>query len=105
MPAIALRPRRLHARPRLPVLRRYGVEIGWASFASVNYAAMVIWPSWETIPFHFVWISLTLVYGFRVWPVRATLGVLAFVMSVTSVSISLDAFEGIQLWGELFEVR
>ena len=26
-----------------------------------------LWPSWETIPFHFVWISLTLVYGFRVW--------------------------------------
>ena len=104
MPAIALRPRRLHARPRLPFLRQYGVELGWASFASVNYAAMIIWPSWETIPFHFVWISLTLVYGFRVWPVRTTLGVLAFVMGVTAVSISFDAFEGIQLWGELFEV-
>ena len=25
-----------------------------------NYAAMIAWPSWETIPFHFVWISLTL---------------------------------------------
>ena len=25
---------------------------------------------WETIPFHFVWISLTLVYGFRVWAMR-----------------------------------
>jgi signal transduction histidine kinase len=105
MPVIALRPRlRVGAPPRLRLIRRYGVEIGWASFAAVNYAAMIIWPSWETIPFHFVWISLTLVYGFRVWPVRSTLGVLAFVMGTTSVSISFDAFDGIQLWGELFEV-
>ncbi len=46
------------------------------AFAVANYAAMIAWPSWETIPFHFVWISLTLLYGFRVWPLRATLIVL-----------------------------
>jgi signal transduction histidine kinase len=85
-------------------LRRYGVELLWAAFALVNYAAMVVWPSWETIPFHFVWISLTLLYGFRVWPTRMTLTILATVMALTGASIMLDAFRGIQLWGELFEV-
>jgi signal transduction histidine kinase len=85
-------------------LRRYRVELLWLAFATINYVAMIAWPSWETIPFHFVWISLTLLYGFRVWPVRATLIVLACVMIATGISISLDAFEGIQLWGELFEV-
>jgi signal transduction histidine kinase len=84
--------------------RRYRVEILWALFAMANYAAMIAWPSWETIPFHFVWISLTLLYGFRVWPMRATLIVLGFVVVFTGASIMLDAFEGIQLWGELFEV-
>src|SRR5690242_89244 len=84
--------------------RRYRVELMWAAFAAANYAAMVAWPSWETIPFHFVWISLTLLYGFRVWPMRATLIVLGFVVVLTGASIMLDAFEGIQLWGELFEV-
>ncbi len=54
-----------------------GVELLWVAFAAANYAAMIAWPSWETIPFHFVWISLTLLYGFRVWPLRATLVVLA----------------------------
>src|SRR5205085_986638 len=83
------------------VLRRYQVELLWLGFAVLNYAAMIAWPSWETIPFHFVWISLTLLYGFRVWPTRATLIVLAGVMLATAASISLDAFEGIQLWGEL----
>jgi signal transduction histidine kinase len=94
------------ARPRevLAPLGRYQVELLWAAFAAANFAAMVAWPSWETIPFHFVWISLTLLYGFRVWPMRATMIVLAAVMLTTAASISLDAFDGIQLWGELFEV-
>jgi signal transduction histidine kinase len=83
---------------------RYDVELLWLAFAVVNYAAMIAWPSWETIPFHFVWISLTLVYGFRVWSARPTLLVLASVVLATSVSISSDAFDGSQLWGELFEV-
>jgi signal transduction histidine kinase len=65
---------------------------------------MIAWPSWETIPFHFVWISLTLLYGFRVWDIRPTLIVLACVMAMTGFSIGVDAFHGIQLWGELFEV-
>jgi signal transduction histidine kinase len=85
-------------------LRRYRVELLWLAFAVANYAAMIAWPSWETIPFHFVWISLTLLYGFRVWRTRATLMVLAGVMAATGASISFDAFRGIQLWGELFEV-
>ncbi len=84
--------------------RRYRVEVLWAAFAAANYAAMIAWPAWETIPFHFVWISLTLLYGFRVWPMRATLLVLGFVVVFTGASIMFDAFDGVQLWGELFEV-
>jgi signal transduction histidine kinase len=85
-------------------LRRYRVELVWTAFAAGNWGAMIAVPAWETIPFHFVWISLTLVYGFRVWPTRATLIVLAAVAAATGGSILLDTFDGIQLWGELFEV-
>jgi signal transduction histidine kinase len=84
--------------------RRQRVEIVWAAFVGANYAAMVAWPSWETIPFHFVWISLTLLYGFRVWAMGPTFIVLGSVVVLTGFSIGLDAFHGIQLWGELFEV-
>jgi signal transduction histidine kinase len=89
---------------KLETLRRHHVELAWGLFAAANYAAMIMWPTWETIPFHFVWISLTLLYGFRVWGMRATLIVLICVMTATAGSIGLDAFHGIQLWGELFEV-
>ena len=85
-------------------LRSNPLEAGWAVFAVANWVAMVAWPSWETIPFHFVWISLTIVYGIRTWSMRTTWAVLSVVILATGASIFSDAFEGIQLWGELFEV-
>jgi signal transduction histidine kinase len=85
-------------------LRFRKLELAWAAFAVANLVAMGIWPSWETIPFHFVWISLTLLYGFRVWGFRATALVLTAVIAATGSLILVDAFAGIQLWGELFEV-
>jgi signal transduction histidine kinase len=85
-------------------LRRNRVELLWGLFAFANWGAMVAWPSWETIPFHFVWISLTLVYGFRVWGALTTWAILGSVIAFTGASIFADAFEGLQLWGELFEV-
>ena len=85
-------------------LRRRRVELAWGAFAVANLVAMRLWESWETIPFHFIWVSLTLVYGFRVWRPTVTYGVLAFVFVSTGVLILSDAFSGDQLWGELFEV-
>jgi signal transduction histidine kinase len=86
------------------LLRRNGVELAWAAFAAANLVAMALVPSWETIPFHFIWISLTLVYGFRVWSPGNTGFVLGLVIVATGGLILSDAFNGEQLWGELFEV-
>jgi signal transduction histidine kinase len=85
-------------------VRHRGVEAAWFVFAAANLVAMELWPSWETIPFHFIWISLTLIYGFRVWEPRSTGIVLGLVIAGTGALILTDAFDGSQLWGELFEV-
>jgi signal transduction histidine kinase len=85
-------------------LRHRGVESAWLAFALANLVAMALWPSWETIPFHFIWISLTLVYGFRVWNPGPTGVVLGLVILGTGSLILRDTFAGSQLWGELFEV-
>jgi signal transduction histidine kinase len=85
-------------------LRRNRVELAWGAFALANLVAMGLVPSWETIPFHFIWISLTLVYGFRVWSPGNTGFVLGLVILATGGLILNDAFSGEQLWGELFEV-
>ena len=90
--------------PGIDLLRRRPLELLWGVFAIANLLAMVVWPGWETIPFHFIWISLTLVYGFRVWRPAATNLTLLAVIASTGALILQDAFKGQQLWGELFEV-
>jgi signal transduction histidine kinase len=86
------------------LLRRRRVEVAWAVFALANLVFMGLWPGWETIPFHFIWISLTIVYGFRVWRPAGTYLTLTAVVAATGGLILEDAFSGDQLWGELFEV-
>lgn len=90
--------------PAIASLRRRPVELAWAAFAVANLVAMGVWANWETIPFHFIWISLTIVYGFRVWRMTGTLLTLLAVAIATGAFIFVDAFDGAQLWGELFEV-
>jgi signal transduction histidine kinase len=90
--------------PAIAWLRRRPLEAAWVVFALANLAAMRLWESWETIPFHFIWISLTLLYGFRTWRLTPTYVVLSLVVLSSGALILSDAFAGEQLWGELFEV-
>src|SRR3954464_1689355 len=43
---------------------------------------MVALDEWQTVPFHLVWVSLTILYGFRVW----RLGAMAFVLIVVGLT-------------------
>ena len=88
----------------MPRLRLTGLELAWGAFAVANLVAMAVWEAWETIPFHFIWVSLTLLYGFRVWRVGPMLGVLGFVIVSTGSLILYDVHVGSQLGGELTEV-
>jgi signal transduction histidine kinase len=85
-------------------LRRYRVELLWAVVVAASFLAMLAWPTWETIPFYVVWISLTLVYGLRRWPVGPTLVVMLGVMALTAVPIAFDVVRGIQPWERLVRV-
>jgi signal transduction histidine kinase len=71
----------------MPAIRsriaRHWPELAWAAFATANIAVMLWLQEWQTVPFHFVWVSLTILYGFRVWSPAATALVLA-VISVTT---------------------
>ena len=80
------------------------LDAGWLAFALANVGAMLLWPSWETIPFHLIWFSLTVLYGFRVWALKPTYVVLTVQGLVTGLLIASDASNGTQEWGELFEV-
>jgi signal transduction histidine kinase len=86
------------------LLRHRAVELAWLAFALANLLAMMRWERWETIPFHFIWVSLTLVYGFRIWKPLSTGLTLVFVVFSTGVLILIDISNNAQEWGELFEV-
>ena len=80
------------------------IDVAWVLFSVVNLICILVFSRWETIPFHFIWISLTLLYGFRVWATRPTLWVLAVVMVATFAAIGWDVYQGAQSVDELNEV-
>jgi signal transduction histidine kinase len=90
--------------PAIGLRRLDRLETTWVAFAIVNVGAMLAWPSWETIPFHLIWFTLTVLYGFRVWALKPTFAVLIAQGIVTGLLIAHDAMNGTQEWGELFEV-
>jgi two-component system, OmpR family, sensor kinase len=84
--------------------RRYRVEVCWWIFVLINVAGILIFREWATVPFHFIWISLTLLYGWRVWAMRPTSAALATVIVVTGVSLGADVVSGDQAPDELAEI-
>jgi signal transduction histidine kinase len=80
------------------------VDAAWVVFSAANLCAMWVFSHWETVPFHFIWISLTILYGFRVWALRPTLWVLIAVMVTTAAVLSYDVRTGAQSIDELNEV-
>ncbi|TMK59755.1 MAG: HAMP domain-containing histidine kinase, partial [Actinobacteria bacterium] len=84
--------------------RERWIDVAWVVFSLANLAAMLVIPTWETVPFHFIWVSLTVLYGFRVWRTRPTLTVLAAVMGLTGVFIGIDYSRGAQPLDEITEV-
>jgi signal transduction histidine kinase len=85
-------------------LRRRWVEVAWGVFAAANVTVIVLVSRWETIPFHFVWVSLTLVYGFRHWRFRTTMLLLLAVIAVTGTALAVSIARGHQGPDELAEV-
>src|SRR6266511_3011839 len=86
-------------------LRQLGwLEVAWVGFAVANLGGMWLVPTWETVPFHFIWISLTVVYGFRVWDLERTGWVLAAVVSSTGALLMLEVSKSFQPPDELTEV-
>ncbi len=80
------------------------LDLIWGVFSAINLIAIYRFAYWETVPFHFIWISLTLLYGFRSWPTRPTMWILGAVMLTTGFGIGLDIWRGSEPREELTEV-
>ena len=55
------------------LVRRRWPELLWSLFVVANLLVIARIADLETVPFHFVWVSLTLLFGVRGWSSRATI--------------------------------
>jgi len=80
------------------------IDLAWVGFAVANLVAMALLPTWETVPFHFIWVSLTLLYGYRVWDSQRTGWVLVAVVVSTGAVLEREVAQSFQPADELTEV-
>jgi signal transduction histidine kinase len=98
MPAVpALRHGLQRLRPLWP-------DIAWAAFVGLNLVAMRLLPAWQTVPFLAIWVSLTVVYGFRLWRLQPTILTMAAVTLATGGIIFVQVLKGQQDLDYLAEV-
>jgi signal transduction histidine kinase len=80
------------------------LRVAWFVGATACVVAMIMYPARETIPFHLIWIGLSLVYGFALWrPVELAATVVA-VSAITGAILVHHAVSGHIHWQEVFEV-
>jgi signal transduction histidine kinase len=85
-------------------LRSSWVDIVWAVFVGVNLLGMREMGAWSTVPFLVIWVSLTLVYGFRMWRLQPAILTVAVVTLATGGIIVAQVVDGQQEADYLVEV-
>lgn len=86
------------------VVRPYRVDLAWAAFVGLNLLAMQLIPAWQTVPFLIIWVSLTAVYGLRLWRMGSALVTVLAVTAATGGSIGWQILDGKQDGDYLAEV-
>jgi signal transduction histidine kinase len=80
------------------------VDIVWVVFVGVNLLGMREMGAWSTIPFLVIWVSLTLVYGFRMWRLQPAILTVGVVTLATGGIIVGQVVDGQQEADYLVEV-
>jgi signal transduction histidine kinase len=97
-------PWRLRARRGRRFARSYWPDVAWAVFVGLNLVAMRLIPAWGTVPFLVIWISLTAVYGLRLWRVGSAVLTVSLVTLATGGLIGWQVVRGEQDADYLAEV-
>jgi signal transduction histidine kinase len=84
--------------------RQAWMDFTWLAFAGANLAAMRLLPQWQTVPFLAIWVSLAVLYGFRLWRLQPAVLTVAAVTLATGGIIGAQVIEGQQEADYLAEV-
>ena len=85
-------------------IRPMAPDIAWAVFVGVNLLGMRLLGAWPTVPFLVIWVSLTMVYGFRMWRLQPAILTVAAVTLATGGIIVVQVVNGQQEADYLVEV-
>jgi signal transduction histidine kinase len=88
----------------LHLARSSWVDIAWVVFIGLNLLAMRLLPTWQTVPFLVIWLSLTAIYGFRLWHLGSTLVTVGTLTLATGGLIGWQVLRGKQDADYLAEV-
>src|SRR5215471_13463930 len=80
------------------------VDIALVVFIGLNLLAMHLIPEWQTVPFLIIWLTLTAIYGFRLWHLGSTLVTVLTVTLATGGLIGWQVLRNKQDWDYLAEV-
>jgi signal transduction histidine kinase len=86
------------------------LEYGWLIFTALNLVGMGLLfaadgpHGLEAVPFHFVYVSFTILYGFRAWRAGRVLMAITFVALSTGAMTLIAIHRGREDWAELSEV-
>jgi signal transduction histidine kinase len=84
--------------------RASALDITWVIFVGLNLAAMRLLPAWQTVPFLVIWVSLTAIYGIRLWRIQPAILTMAAVALATGGIIGVQVLKGQQDADYLAEV-
>jgi len=80
------------------------VDLAWVTFILLNLLAMNLIPEWQTVPFLIIWLTLTAIYGFRLWRLGSALLTAATVTLATGGLVGWQVLTGKQDGDYLAEV-
>jgi two-component system OmpR family sensor kinase len=90
--------------PGCPAWPPWWLDLAWVGLWLLGLAGIVVFARWEAIPFHLLWISFALLYGFRVRRTSTTAWVLAAMIATTLAAVGFDVWHHAQPLDELAEV-
>jgi signal transduction histidine kinase len=86
------------------LLRHSWVELAWVVWIGINVVATILVPAATTVPFHFIWLSLTVAYGVRLWRLQPTLWILLGICLVSGFALTVALVRAHQGLDETAEV-
>ncbi len=104
MPGQTIDPQSVRQSRVVRLTRTYRADLAWVAFVLLNLLAMQLIPAWQTVPFLIIWISLTAVYGWRLWRLGSALVTVVVITLATGGLIGWQVLRGKQDGDYLAEV-